>query len=164
MSALAVASQACLLPPPVDEASPESNRQPTIEPVSPTIDGEPFTLSCTNNTTFIANLNDPDPNDTLHYRVFLDYYRSAPEDLLAIEPTDVVRVRGQSRTIVFEVGVGDGPFAERPSETHVVELFVVDRRFDDETPVFDETTVAKNAISPGLSASYRWTINPIDCP
>ena len=156
------------MPPPVDEADPATNRQPTIDPQQ--VDARPVTLSCNTPTQFFANLNDPDIDDTLYWRFFIDYYRASADDLRATDD-DVTAIpprRGAARGVIFGVAATDATIQERPSDVHVVELLVADREFD---RPFDEDTANDNsgligrvAITPGLTASYVWTINPVDCP
>lgn len=162
-AALSALAAGCLLPPPVDEADPETNRQPTIAPAFP-LPLEAVTLSCSSPTPFFANLNDPDVNDTLYWRLFIDYYRADADYLESTTVTPLPPDRGNARAVTFSISSTDAILQERPDEVHFVELFVADRRFDDAAGSLDNDTLARIPISPGLTASYDWTINPINCP
>ena len=68
----------CLLPPQVDEVAPAKNQPPRIDPnlLSPAPkDGPVFMSTSCPTYHFYATLSDPDIDDILHYRVFLDYNR-----------------------------------------------------------------------------------------
>jgi hypothetical protein len=159
----ATAGPACILPPPIDEEDPEANRPPSIDPLLPFIDGEPVTLVCSGvSTTFLADLNDPNPRDTLYYRFFIDYFRLDPDDILDVTPTAAPPVaNNRPRTARAEISANNAILLERPADVHVIELFVADRAFDDSVVVGPD--VGHVVLEGGLTASYRWPVNPIEC-
>lgn len=160
---LLLCGPACILPPPIDEEGEDANRAPRIVPFLPTVDGEPVTLNCNGQpTTFLANLVDDNERDTLYYRFFIDYYRRSREDNLdtsiGLAPPTPTRPRRAQEDIT----VNNPTLLERPNDIHVIELYVVDREFIDsiDDPPSD---VGRVTIEGGLTASYTWTVYPIEC-
>jgi hypothetical protein len=150
---------ACLLPPQVDEVSAPKNQPPRIEPnaLSPTPQSGPVFMSvdCPS-YSFYAAISDPDAEDTLYYRIFLDYSRD-PRKLF----TDVKRIasdNGQADTkaISFKINPNDERFADGDltyTEPHAVELFVADR------PFFDGPEPEGRVVdADGLVATFVWPI------
>jgi hypothetical protein len=153
-----------VLPPPIDEAAPSENRPPTIDPILPTRDTQPVQLKCDGTTTpFLASINDPDVNDTLYYRFFIDYFRLPDADRLATTVTRAPPQRESARTAEADISANNAILAERPTDVHVIELLVADRAFDDGNPNVAETEIARVPIEGGLTASYLWAVNPIVC-
>jgi hypothetical protein len=165
MLVCATAGQACILPPPIDEESPAQNRPPTIDPVRPTRDGEPVKLDCSGQSLlFLATIADDNLRDTLYYRFFIDYFRLDPADILDITPVRAPPLpNGRSRSASTDISANNPILLERPTDVHVVELLVADREFDDSNPDIDPNAVGRSVVEGGLSASYTWAVNPIEC-
>ncbi len=139
------------------------NRRPTIDPTRPTRDGEPVRLDCNQRTSFFANVFDENLRDTLYYRFFVDYYRLEPEDILAVTPVELLPRTTGARVASFDLTVNNPILLERPSDVHVVELLVADREFDDSNPDVDPSSVGRVVVEGGLTASYTWSVYPIEC-
>ena len=160
------AGPACILPPPIDEESPDANRPPTIDPIFPALEnGEAVRLDCNGRPeVFSAIINDENLRDSLYYRFFVDYFRLQPADLFAIEPVRVVpQPNGQARIATQQISILDPTLQERPTDVHIIELLVSDRPFDDGNPDIPATEAARIPVSGGLTASYQWSVYPIEC-
>jgi len=160
---LLLASSACLLPPPITELPTEDNLPPRIEPTSlrwdPTAGPRPMSTRCPT-YRFYALVSDPDENDTIYWRVFVDYHR----DPNPLDSSDVHVLDPQpgERPLTFSVdpttddrfGVAEG----RMNEPHTVELLVADRPFfADERP-----PLARAVEGSGEIDSFIWTVELSD--
>lgn len=147
---------ACLLPPPVDEAETVPNLPPRIEPDSltpaPTEGVKNMTTLCPP-YQFFAELTDPDPDDTLYWRVFLDYNLQQVPNLLATE----IRSTMPGVTINFDVDPNDPRFQTSGTFTavHTVELFIADRPFTNVA----RQPYARSVETDGLTDSFMWAID-----
>lgn len=142
------------------------NRRPTIDPTLPSRNGEPVRLDCNGQpTNFTANIADENERDTLYYRFFIDYFRLEPEDILAILPGRQPPRSTGTRFAVLSpaLTVNNAVLLERPTDVHVVELLVADREFDDGNPDIDPSSIGRVPMPGGLTASYSWTVYPIEC-
>tara|TARA_Y100001934_G_scaffold106779_1_gene131229 strand:+ start:181 stop:732 length:552 start_codon:yes stop_codon:yes gene_type:complete len=165
--AFALPAAGCLLPPPVDEASELVNLAPRIVPESLTPDpteGPKVMSTACESYPFFARITDPDRNDTLYWRVFLDYHRDdAPVltevQVLTPDPNSLVSVD----LIQFNVSPNDELLVGggRLNEPHMVELLVSDRPFN-EAPIEPEGRVIQ--AEEGLTDSFIWTVEITDEP
>ncbi len=158
----ATAGPACLLPPPIDEESPDANRPPFIEPLLPP-PGEPIALNCSGQATlFLANIGDDNLRDTLYYRFFIDYYRRDPEDILDTRIGEAPPTPGRARVAQESITANNPILLERPADVHIVELLLSDREFNDS--IDDQpSVVGRVVVEGGLTALYTWAVNPIEC-
>lgn len=163
MMLCATAGQACLLPPPIDEESPDANRPPFIEPIVPFIDGRPVTINCNGQPTlFLANIGDDNLRDSLYYRFFIDYYRRDPEDILDTRIGEAPPTPGRARVAQESITANNPILLERPGDVHVVELYLSDREFND-SPDDEPSVVGRVVVEGGLTATYSWAVYPIEC-
>ncbi|HET6347200.1 MAG TPA: hypothetical protein VFH51_19865, partial [Myxococcota bacterium] len=110
---------------------------------------------------FFAQLTDPDPDDTLYWRVFLDYHHQQVPDRLATE----IRTSAPGANITFDVDPTDRRFfpGGKFSQVHTVELFVSDRPFVNVA----QRPYARIVEADGLTDSFVWAIdlnNQDECP
>ncbi|MEK7704787.1 MAG: hypothetical protein AAB426_07485 [Myxococcota bacterium] len=159
---LLVGASACLLPPPITELPAEQNQPPRIEPTSlrwdPTDGPRTMSTHCAS-YRFYALVSDPDAEDTLYWRVFVDYHR----DRNPLETEEhVLDPQAGDRSLSFSVdpqgdtrfGVAEG----RLAQAHTVELFVADRPFyQDERP-----PLARAVEDGGEVDSFIWTVELSD--
>jgi hypothetical protein len=150
----------CLLPPPIDEGDPVDNHSPRIVPesLSPTPPGEDMSILCPP-YSFRATVSETDREDTLYWRVFIDYERNLDADRVGgvhgeLPPTNT----GSTRLVFFEIDANNEHF--RPTEVrgkfdvpHTVELLVADRPFIDSIE-----PIGKFVEDPGETDSNNWTI------
>lgn len=128
----------CIMPPPIEQGEESRNHAPRLVPDSPPPFQLPALLSeqCPE-YIFRAIAEDPDPGDTLYWRVFIDY----ANDNNQLDVSDVKELPpdpsdpGFARTITFAVRPLDPRFDNDPFENkfdrgHVVELLVADRPFE----------------------------------
>ena len=133
-----------------------ANQSPRIDKNNmtpdPTEGPKVMTTKC-NAYLFFAQVFDPDPQDTLYWRVFLDYYHQQPGAKLATE----IRTAKSGTVISFNVDPNDPAFFTTGtfSEVHVVELFVADRPFD----TLPRAPYGRNVEDPGLTDSFVWAID-----
>lgn len=149
-----LSAQSCLLPPPAEEVPAVENNPPRVVPSTPNYWTGPKMMSTTcEEYRFKASVTDPDDDDALEFRVFLDYHRLDhpfgvpatvfnPDENLPLEftvnPQEFPRISGQVVT-------------DKP---HMVELLVADRPFYN-----DDTAPSGRAVEPdGLTASFVWTV------
>ena len=128
---LLVALGGCLMPPPIEEVSPPDNQPPRILKASlspPTGKADVLDQSCAP-YSYKADVADPDIDDKLYWRVFLDYYR---DNKPGEAKSGAVTPRGESAPIGFTVDPNDSRFKNLLSEPHFVELLVSDRPFFDD--------------------------------
>lgn len=168
---LAINGAACLLPPPVEPAAEDLNLAPRIVPESLTPDpteGPKVMSTACESYPFFARITDPDRADTLYWRVFLDYHRDdapALTEVQTLEPDPNSLVSFD--LIQFFVSPNDDLLigGGRINETHMVELLVSDRPFN-ETAIEPEGRVI--ASDEGLVDSFIWTVEITDevrpCP
>ncbi|MBI5509240.1 MAG: hypothetical protein HY903_10855 [Deltaproteobacteria bacterium] len=151
---------ACLLPPAVDEVATPVNQPPRIDPVtlspSPAMGPIFMSIDC-NAYRFYATITDPDPDDTIYWRVFLDYHRDRRR--LFTEVKSLAPDPGQTnegRSLLFTVYPNDERFKDGDltyTEPHTVELLVADRGF------FDGPEPQARTVDPdGLIASFVWPV------
>jgi hypothetical protein len=157
-----LASSGCLLPPPIEEGTEVTNRAPRIvlENLSPppTAGRKLMSTTCLE-YRFFAALQDPDPGDTIYWRVFIDY-RDDPNPLsssvVETEPPNETDPTAR-RAIAFTIDPLDDRFgseATKFEEHHSVELLISDRPF-----YADERAPLARAVEPkGLKASSVWPV------
>ena len=163
--------QGCLLPPPIGPAPDEYNLPPQIIPDSltpaPTEGPKLMSIHCSG-YPFFARISDPDQNDTLYWRVFLDYHRDENPILSEVQvlppgPNRLVDAALIQFTISpnNELFIGGG----RMDEAHQVELLVSDRPFESQ-PIAPEGRVLVD--ESGLWDAFVWTVELTDearsCP
>ena len=161
----------CLLPPPIGQAPDEYNLPPQIIPDSltpaPTEGPKLMSIHCSG-YPFFARISDPDQNDTLYWRVFLDYHRDENPILSEVQvlppgPNRLVDADLIQFTISpnNELFIGGG----RMDEAHQVELLVSDRPFESQ-PIAPEGRGLVD--ESGLWDSFVWTVELTDearsCP
>ena len=145
--AIAVGLVGCVMPPDAEYVQTPVDLAPRIESPGPA----PYlgvveqALAC--DRLYSANITDPDLNDTLYWRWFLDWHRHPAQ---TSEITVVVRdAQTQTVTVSFKVPGNDERFDALTTEPHIVELLVADRPFLPE-PHQDPT--------PGKVTSMTWTV------
>lgn len=146
-------SHGCVLPPEVTSLEDVDNRPPRIVPrsLSPDPLEGPVQLGC-EPRLFFARLEDPDPDDVLYWRVFVNFDRDT--DPFAAEVL-TTRAFGDSAVISFAVDPADERFVGDVGEAQTVELFVADREFiDDPVGKPQAHTPAEGA----LTASFIWPV------
>jgi hypothetical protein len=154
---------ACVLPPAIEEAVQLKNQPPRIQPDSltpaPTDGPKVMTTKCTS-YGFFATVDDPDPGDTIYWRVFLDYNHQQVPNLLATSTGEAT----PGQQLKFDVNPNDRRFftSGKFSEVHIVELFISDRPIiqDERRPY------ARAVAADGLTDSFVWAIdlnNQDDC-
>lgn len=168
---MAVATCACVFPPPIDEGGTTRNLAPRIvaESLLPDPASQPLQMSTRcSRYDFVARVHDPDPSDAIHWRVFINYYRTADSARLATPIETVfadVADPLASRLLSFSVDpreVASG--SARPTQPNMVELFISDRPF-----LNDETKPVARAVEKDAgTASFIWPIEVTDadlaCP
>lgn len=136
---------ACVLPPPIEQAPGFANQAPRIlvETLLPRPSEMPIemTTDCADGYDFNLSVFDLDDQDSIYWRVFLDFAANrfqAEEFNLAegeVLPSSANQGRRQVRFTVdaFDARFfsGTSPFAE----PHVVEIIVSDRPFSDASPL-----------------------------
>jgi hypothetical protein len=158
-----VALTGCILPPPIEEGSDVENQPPRIlvETLSPPPQDLPKRMSvqCAQ-YRFFANVQDPDPNDTIYYRVFIDYLNNSDAERLDTEvkdkPPDETNP-GAARLLTFSVDPTDerfGPESTKFEVSHAVELLISDRPFS----TFEQAPVGRVVEEDGLTDSYTWPV------
>jgi hypothetical protein len=145
----------CLMPPATEEVSPPSNQPPRIVPdsLAPWPANGPVHMStlCTA-YDFRAIISDPDPDDKIYWRVFVDYYRDArPEEASTITSSSVA---GESLTAAFSISPNDTRLGGLQSEPHLIELLVSDRPFYNDGRWQPGRAVPAEA----LTDSVTWTV------
>jgi len=126
---IAVLAAGCLMPPPVQEVSAPQNQPPRIlkDSLSPFPAKGPYHLNTyCERYTYNAPVTDPDPDDRLYWRVFLDYATdSRPGDAVGGDTAP----KGDTVQLSFSVSPTDARFGGRLLDPHLIELFVSDRPF-----------------------------------
>lgn len=148
----------CLLPPAGEEIPPTDNLPPRVllESLFPDPTDGPVAMSrqCPS-YQFFARLSDPDPQDTLYWRVFVDYHRDGQALQRLVTPVGPAD-RGQT-PVIFFVDPLD-PRLSPPaggSTVHMVELLVADRPFRDDLSI----PLARSVEEDGLLGSFIWTVD-----
>ncbi len=154
----------CLMPPGGDELPAIVNQPPRIIPGSldpgPQLGPKVISTRCDAGYSFVAQLTDPD-EDTLFWRVFIDYYRdprpydSSEVQVLSPRPNDPIR------PIRFSIDPKDPRFGEPPlfSVPHKVELLVSDRPFIED---LERQHAARTPQADGEVDSFVWAIELTD--
>ena len=104
---------------------------------------------------FLAQLVDPDVQDTLYWRVFINYNRQDPENLIATEVHQYVQTDNPT-PISFSIDAQDPSF-NNPVGSGIpdqVELLVSDRPFATDT----REPVGRSVLDNGLSDAFIWTV------
>jgi hypothetical protein len=157
------ASPACLLPPGVDELTPERNHAPRLLPQSlrpyPTDGPIHAHRDCAQSQHFSGSVVDEDIKDTTYWHVFVDYdvdQQPLVDGDTAADPSDPE----QPRLISFSIE--STSYAATATDVHTVELLVADRPFDPEAGP-PENRVLVNA--DGLTDSFIWPVylDPSPC-
>ncbi len=141
----------CVMPPPLEEITPPTNRPPRSLPQSlapaPTILPPTEAAACPDRLTFQASLSDPD-GDIIYWRVFVDYYADLDREP---EVEELVVEDDQPTPIQFTVD--SGSFSE--TNPHTVELYVADRPFA-QGQLFAQGRVLTD--TEGLVDTFLWTL------
>ncbi|MBI3179056.1 MAG: hypothetical protein HYZ27_05305 [Deltaproteobacteria bacterium] len=160
---------ACVLPPPNEEGVPVQHQPPRILPASlnpPPEEGwRNISIQCTTPYIFLASVSDPDADDTVYWRVFVDYQRVENDRLPPIGelPPNAADPRAE-RVLSFPIMSTDPNFGARLAEPHTVELWVADRRFhtDGRSPL--GRAVQGEGADAGLTDSFVWAVGLTDTP
>jgi len=155
--------QACLLPPPLEQAAPAENQPPRILPQNlvpgPTLRPPVLPAGCPETQPFQASVIDPD-GDTIHWRVFVDYWADIDR---SPTPDSVQADADNPRPIEF----APDRSAYSDFSPHTVELYIADRpfregRFDQEGRILTDPD--------GLVDTFIWSVtlddnlDPLYCP
>ena len=149
----------CLVPPPIPEEPVYQNSAPRIDinKLDPHPIEGPVQIStnCTS-YTFRAQIVDRDYNDTLYWRVYLDYHRDWFQESLVQEVFADPSTQGVQQ-LSFTVFPSDTRFFQGASAlgTHTVELLLADRPFDDDKFPPGRDTLSD---SDGFIDSFIWPI------
>ena len=149
-TAVSLGLPGCLIPPDIDERVPVENQAPRIvhDKIRPTnwLGAVPLSLQCPE-IRFLARLADPDLNDEIFFKVFINYSTAQPEETLSGSLTPEEWLYGPLR---FSINPKDLRFNNALSEPHQVELLIADR-------AFDEIGAGRDAGLGGSTDSVIWT-------
>lgn len=151
----------CILPPPIEEGTEVKNQPPRIlvETLSPPPQDLPKRMSvqCPQ-YRFFANVQDPDPSDTIYYRVFINYLTDlSPLDTVVVPLRPNETNPGAARLINFSIDPKHerfGPEDTKFEVPHAIELLVSDRPF----LTVDKDPVARAVEVDGITDSYTWPV------
>lgn len=164
----------CLLPPPIEPATEFDNQPPRIVPsgIFPDPASMPVLLStqCTEPELFNLAVFDADEDDTIYWRVFVDFEANPLQfeefpDLIDRVPVEPSSVGGDGRRqLRFELDATDERFSAGPNRfevPHVVEVIASDGIFDDDPFRAREPDPS---ISGTETTLWAWTITLSDGP
>ncbi len=184
MAVSTLAAGGCVLPPPIDEEPVPHNLAPRIAfegalspdpsradnwPLQMYVDTQPPPRNECADYPFNISVADPDPLDTIYWRVFLDYSANTtkvpveegeippPEDGISDLPQKI-SFTVSPLDVNFKYGCPTGGC----TGTHWVELLVADRPFE-----LRADPVGRSVSEDGKMASFIWTVNIVevaDCP
>lgn len=168
----AFALGSCILPPPIDPVAEFGNQPPRVIPsgIFPDPVQMPILLSeqCTEPQVFNLFVEDGDENDTIFWRVFVDYsanpfqYEEFADFIDQREVTPGNADADGRRQLRFELEATDLRFSSginRFNTGHVVEVVVSDRLFSD-----DPLSARDPAVEVAQTAIWAWTVNLTDGP
>ncbi len=146
---------------------PVQNQPPRILPASlnpPPEEGwRRMSINCTTPYIFLASVSDPDADDTVYWRVFIDYHRDENDRLPPVgELLPNAADPRAERVLSFPVMATDPNFGSRLGEPHAVELWVADRPFytDGRSPL--GRAVQGDGVDQGLTDSFVWAVGLAD--
>ena len=149
----------CLVPPPIPDEPVYQNNAPRIDinKLDPHPIEGPVQMSanCTS-YTFRAQIVDRDFNDTLYWRVFLDYHRDWFQESLVQEVFADPSTQGVQQ-VSFSVYPSDTRFFQGANALgpHTVELLLADRPFNDDNFPPGRDTFSD---SDGYIDSFIWPV------
>lgn len=135
--AIAAGLVGCVMPPDAEYIGTPEDNAPAITDARPPpyLNFVDQATDC--NRLYSANITDPDVNDTVYYRWFVDWHRHQAQvsDVKTVTPAQR-DPQTQLAFVSFPVAGNDERFDALTSEPHIVELLVADRPFapDPHTP------------------------------
>ena len=123
----------CIVPAQRNKDPDFFNNAPRVIPRFPEVTEGPFAMDVDcESYSFLAVVEDPDPDDTVYWRYFLDYHDDTTSKSTQIRPERDTAL--QAAPITFPVRPSDFPDSDPVVEStfHTVELFAADRRFFDQ--------------------------------
>lgn len=168
-------SLGCLLPPPIESESELGNTSPMVAPstIFPEPDNMPVLLStqCREPELFNLAVFDADGDDTIYWRVFIDFSSNRLqfeqfEDRINQEPVlpSSVDISGQ-RTLRFFIDASDPRFLEQPNRfeiPHIIEVIASDRPFNDDP--FEARQPDPAVAEVAETTIWAWTVTITDGP